>query len=110
MMQPTLQDLLHRIDTHKGTFIPTKQAYLDWVFRYNCRLIERFHMIPGDHPELLNKLMYDRIKETHDMVLNHYWKDTSVCEIYIPSVSSMDVLLDYDIANRHLSLPKEYQQ
>lgn len=100
----TIDGLLDDIDRHKGVYVPNKQAYLDWVFRYNCRLMEWYNLDPKIQTHILDRLMHDRITETVGVVKNHYKHNNSLYKIYVPSVESMQELLEYDIIERGLTL------
>lgn len=96
-MTNTIDELLNRIDKHKGVYDPGKEEYLDWVFRYNCRKLERYDIIPKDNPEKLTELIQQSVLDTAKMVVSHYWKHNTHCKIYVPSIESIDELLAYDL-------------
>lgn len=106
----TINELLERIDKHKGVFDPSKEKYLDWVFRYNCRFMELYDLHPASHPRILENLMLERVNETLLHVKSQYWKTTQFTVIYVPSVESIDTLIEYDIKKRGLTLFLEDSQ
>lgn len=98
------QNLLNKIEAHRAYFIPSKQEYLNWVFRYNCRFLELHDINPSENTALLNDRMTISLKDTFDMVRQHYWTDNRLQGIYVPLVEQIDECLRYDIDKRGLSL------
>lgn len=93
----TITELLERIDIHKGVFDPSKEVYLDWVFRYSCRKLECYGLNPALESSKLRETIHSYVLDTAKMVVNHYWKHTTPCKIYVPDIASIDELLEYDL-------------
>jgi hypothetical protein len=96
--------LLNKIQSHKGEFIPGRNEYIDWVFRYCCRFMECHDIKPIENPDILNELIIARYMETYLMVKMNYDNTDQISYIYIPDIDSIDNLLEYDIKQRGLTL------
>ena len=95
-----IDDLLHEIDRYKGVYDPSKTEYLDWVFRYTCRLLECHGFDPKVHTEEFEKVMRRYVSKSVEMVQANYWKTNKETIIYVPPVEVIDDCLEWDIKHR----------
>ena len=96
-MTESISDIVNEIERHKGIFDPSREEYLDWVFRYSCRMLECYGLNPTAHPEKLNNVIREYTMMTLQTVKKNYWEDGKPYTIYIPAVEAIDDCLDYDI-------------
>lgn len=96
-MNTSIDDMITRIEKHKGVFLPNKQKYLDWVFRYACRKLEYYNISPSSNSSLLHEEIYKLIHNTAKLVVHEYWRDTRINYIYTPSINTINICLQSDI-------------
>ena len=54
MTKKSIDELISKIERHKGTFEPNKKAYLDYIFEFSYRLLEYDGIQnPGESPDLI---------------------------------------------------------
>ena len=96
----TINRLLNEIERHKGVFYPSRDVFIDWCFRYNCRLLECYGINPAQNPSELNKRIYNMVKKVYVATVKNYYYDTTLSKYYVSSVDSIDNILTEDIKTR----------
>lgn len=93
-----IADLLTRIEIHKGQLLPDRDTYVDYHFRYACRLLECYGHNPAEHPERMLSIMRHNIKRDADVTVTHYWRSTKPLRWYTPTIDCIDQIIRDDMS------------
>lgn len=86
MTKKSIDELVLKIERHKGVFVPSKKAYLDFMFEFTYRLLEYDGIQnPGESKDLL-PTMRMFIKNDAKYAKKAY-KQSNGCTLTIPPVS-----------------------
>jgi hypothetical protein len=85
-MRKTIEDMVVEMERHKVVFLPSKQAYLDFIFEFNYQLFELSGETPVSESSQFIPCVKAFINDDLEIARKWYYKHDKPYKLWCPDV------------------------
>ena len=82
----TIEELVKELESVKVRFIPSKQAYLDFMFEFNWQLFEQSGEIPVHESTQFIPCVKSFIQDDLVLARKHYIQKDTIYKLWVPDI------------------------